>query len=387
MYKAIISTSAFLFMLAQSTNTLAGDGATATISLTEGIVVNKTSAETKENTKEDIDEKVDEIKSTENEDSGFMSFLTFSFMKNDKVVQPQKDETKESFMERMYRQAEEGNVDALLNLGYMSLYGLNGVEINYKKAFEYYSLAAQSGDDVAINNLGSLYYSGVGVRKNITKAAELFAKASDLGNTEASLNLAVIYLSQKDSLGNTAEAIALLKKVAEDNNPTGKYLLGYAYLKGIGVPLNTKKAVENIRFAADKNYDEAQFIMGHLYEHGIGVPQNYNNALRYLNRAAQQGNVSAINELGEIYTLGTKVEKDLYKAHVMYNLATFYGVPGASKKRDVLEKQLKIPELLQAQTEAENFTPKPSKLTTYIKSTFGNSLALYIDPRAPVIKN
>lgn len=366
----------------------------ATISLTDGIIVNKERGEAKEFTQETLQDKIEEQKALDanaeanGDGGGFLSFFSFSFFGKDKkeLPQPEQNETPENFMERLQQQADKGDVDAMISLGYMNLYGLNGVPVNYKKAFEYYSRAAQSGDDVAINNLGSLYYSGVGVRKNISKAAELFSEASNRGNVEASLNLAVIYLSQNDGLGNKEAAVSLLKKTVKENNPVGKYLLGYAYLKGIGVPKNYKKAVENIRFAADKNYDEAQYIMGYLYEHGIGITQNYNNALRYFNRAANQGNISAIKELGELYAAGRRIEKDYHKAHVMFNLAAFYGVPDAARKRELLAEQLKISELLQAQTEAESFTPRPSKLTNYIKATFGDSLALYIDPRAPVVK-
>lgn len=387
-------TATVLAAMAAGSARAESDGSTATISLTDGIIINKEQGDAKEFTQETLQDKIEEQKAMEanaavnEENGGFMSFLGFSFFDKGKkeLPKPEKDETQENFMERLYLMAEKGDVDAMISLGYMNLYGLNDVPINYKKAFEYYNLAAQSGDDVAINNLGSLYYSGVGVRKNISKAAELFALASDRGNVEASLNLAVIYLSQSGGLGNKEAAVSLLKKAAESGNPVGKYLLGYAYLKGMGVPKNYKKAVENIRFAADKNYDEAQYIMGYLYEHGIGITQNYNNALRYFTRAANQGNISAIRELGELYAAGKRIEKDYHKAHVMFNLAAFYGVPGADKKREILAEKLKIPELLQAQTEAESFKPRPSKLTSYIKATFGESLALYIDPRAPVVR-
>lgn len=391
MQKHIIMAGFVAALLSQTSICNAAEAGSATISLTDGIIVNKEKGEAKEFTKESLQEKIDEnkaqTKGTAKEGKGIMSFLGFSLFGDgdQEAVQPQQNETQEAFMQRMYKQAESGDVDALMNLGYMNLYGLNGVEINYRKAFEYYNLAAQSGDDVAVNNLGSLYYSGVGVRKDIDRAAELFAKASDLGNTEATLNLAVIYLSSKDSLGNTEAAVDLLKKAAEKGNPTGKYLLGYAYLKGVGVPQNNRKAVENIRYAADKNYDEAQYMLGYLYEHGLGVTQNYTNALRYYTRAANQGNVSAILTLGNIYASGNRVEADYHKAHVMFNLATYFGVPDADKKRDMLEEKLKITELLQAQTEAENFSPRPSDLTKYIRSTFGESLARYVDSRAPVV--
>lgn len=382
--------TAFIF----SFTTLADEGV-GKLSLTEGIVLDKSKKEqpmeqesffsdiSKENqpTMENQEEQKEEKK-------GFFSFLNFSFFDKDEVkpVEPKEDETPEDFMARVNRLAGEGDVNALMTLGYMYLYGLNGVEMNYKKAFEYYTLAAEQGDSVAINNLGSMYYGGVGVRKNIEKAAELFAEASDLGNVEASLNLAVIYLKDTGKLHNEQEAVRLLKKTAEHDNPTGRYLLGYAYLKGIGVPQNKKKAVEHIRFAAEQGYDEAQYLLGYLYEQGWGVPQNYNNSLKFLNLAKNQGNLSAITMLGHFYSSGTRIEPDFYKAYIMYNIAAFYGVPKADERRNLLaSKNLKKPEVLQAQAESENFEPKPSKLTKYIRSTFGDSLSYYIDPKAPIV--
>ena len=40
---------------------------------------------------------------------------------------------------------------------------------------------------------------------------------------------------------------------------------------------------------------------------------------------------------------------------------------------------LKIEELLEAQTAAENYTPSPSELTTYIRQNFGTNIRQYID--------
>lgn len=396
MHKSVI-VSGFIAALLCSTATFANDDSEGRLSLTDGIILNKEKTDTKSITEESLQSKIQEAESTsifdedeEEDKKGFLSFLKFSFFDKHerKAVTPEKNETVEDFFTRINRQADEGDVNALMTLGYMYLYGLNGVEMNYKKAFEYYKMAADKGDHVAINNLASLYYGGVGVSKNVEKAAELFAQASDLGNIEASLNLAVIYLTNQGNLRNEKAATVLLKKVAEHNNPTGKYLLGYAYLKGIGVPQNKKKAVENIRFAADKGYDEAQYIMGHLYVQGWGVPQNYNNALKYLTRAANQGNLSAIQSLGNLYASSSRLEPNYYKAYIMYNLATYYGIPDAAEKRDLLAtKTLKKPEVLQAQTEAENFKPTPTELTKYIRSTFGKSLALYVDRGAPVVRS
>ena len=53
----------------------------------------------------------------------------------------------------------------------MYLYGEDGVPVDYKKAFTYYNMAAAQNDPIAVNNLGSLYFSGIGTEKNFTKAA------------------------------------------------------------------------------------------------------------------------------------------------------------------------------------------------------------------------
>ena len=69
----------------------------------------------------------------------------------------------------MTRLAEEGDVDACLTLGYMYLYGENGVARDPERAFKYYSMAAAQEDKIAVNNLGSLYYSGIGTEKALPR--------------------------------------------------------------------------------------------------------------------------------------------------------------------------------------------------------------------------
>ena len=92
-------------------------------------------------------------------------------------------------------------------------------------------------------------------------------------------------------------------------------------------------------------------------------------------------------ELGNMYGSETKIEPDFYKSYVAFNMAAYHGVPDAERRRDVVGKEkLKKDEILQAQAESENFKAEPSELTQYVRSTFGNSLALYIDKSAPVYK-
>lgn len=277
--------------------------------------------------------------------------------------------------------AEAGNVEAQLDLGYMYLYGVNGANIDYKQALHYYKLAADNGNAIALNNLGSLHFNGIGTEVNYAKAIEFFKAASDLGSDDASVNLAIIYLGDTDSgkTPNTYEEVFQLLEKAK-NNSISKYLLGYSYYVGFWVEKDLKKAFDLIKEVADNDlYDEAQYVLADFYINGLATPKNYNRAVTYLASASNQGYPDAIYKLGDIYAEGVMYTRDIKKAHIQYNIAAVMGKADAATKRDNLERSIKIEELLLVQAEAENYQASPSEKTSFIRKTYGNSLKTYID--------
>lgn len=325
--------------------------------------------------------KVSEVKTAsadKSKDKGIFSFLNFWDKKQKPEVQVEAGPT-ETVLEKLTRLAGEGDINAQLSLGYMYLYGEDGVEINHQKAFEYYKMAAEQNDDVAINNLGSLYYSGIGTKRNSLAAAQMFAKAANLGNIEATVNLAFIYLSGYGIPQNPDEAIKLFEVASEKNNPTANFMLGYAYFKGYIVDKNLRVAFDLIRKSANAGYADAQYILALMYMNGWGTPQNYGNAIKALNKAVDQGNVVAMMELGNILAIGEKYPRDIYKAHILFNIASVRGADDADNRRNILEKSLEMENLLQAQAQAEAYVEKPSELTVYIYRTFGENIKKYID--------
>ena len=319
------------------------------------------------------------------DEEGVFSFLNFSFLRNKEKAKEfvrQKEETQETFVERMERLGEEGDIDACLTLGYMYLYGENGVERDDKKAFKYYSMAASMDDMIAINNVGSLYFSGIGTEKSALKAAQMFDKAARLGNHEAALNLAIIYLMTPDVTNVKSTIIELLKQSAEGGSIAAQHMMGYSYLHGFEVPKDDMKAFEYFRSAAEE-YDEAQYEVAMRYIRAEGTPRNYGNAVRYLSKSAHQGNVKAMMTLGNILAAGTAYPKNEYQAYIWFNIASVYKADGAAERRDILEKVLKIDEVLQAQTASESFSEKPTEVTQYIRQTFGKNLSEFIDNRIP----
>lgn len=284
-------------------------------------------------------------------------------------------------IDELKKKAASGDISAQLDLGYMYLYGLNGIDIDYKQALEYYETAAAKNSSVALNNLGSMYFSGIGVDVDFAKAISFFEKAAKLGSDDAAVNLAIIYLGSDTKTKTKADlekAFALLLQ-AEKNNNIAKYLLGYSYFVGFMTEEDLGKAFTLIKAAADDNYDEAQLVISDFYINGWSTPKNYNLAVKYLKNASDQGNAVAMSKLGDIYAEGKIYTKDIKKAHIQYNLASVLGVEEAAQKRDALEKNIKIDDLLIVQAAAEDFTTTPSQQTVFIRQTYGNSLKTYID--------
>ena len=88
--------------------------------------------------------------------------------------------------------AEEGVAKAGYLVGQIYMLGW-GVDVNYKKAFEWYEKAAEQGSNKAQNNLGIMYQHGLGVDVNYKKAIEWYEKAAEQGYADAQYNLALMY--------------------------------------------------------------------------------------------------------------------------------------------------------------------------------------------------
>ena len=314
------------------------------------------------------------------EEKGLLSILDFTKEKTSPEENKKEEQTSsEDAHQKMIQDADNGDVSAQLNLGYLFLYGNKDIPADASKAFHYYSLAAAQNDNIAINNLGSLYYSGIGTTADVAKAMELFEKAHELGKVEAAVNLAFLYMTENPRSIDSSKAMDLFMSAAKGNNPTAQFMVGYAYRHGFIFPKDYGKAFEYLQKSALAQFDEAQYQTALLYMEGLGVPQNYGKAVTYLNAAVGQGHLKAMVTLAQILSEGRKYPRNIYKAHILYNLAAVLGAPNASINRDNLGYNMKIEDILRAQAEADAFRAAPSELTGYITQTFGKNITAYVD--------
>ena len=97
-----------------------------------------------------------------------------------------------------------------------------------RNLFEWYSKAAEHGDLIAINYVGSAYYSGDGVAQDQKKAFEWFSKAAEQGHAGA------------------------------------QAFVGLSYMEGVGIPKNRIKAYEWLLKSASQGDENAQDILDRL---------------------------------------------------------------------------------------------------------------------------
>ena len=93
--------------------------------------------------------------------------------------------------------AEEGEVEAQVRLGAIYYTGTNGIEKNYGKAAECFTIAAEKGHSKAQNNLGIIYEKGKGVDQSDEKAFEWYQKAAKQGHGKAQLFLGAMYQNRR----------------------------------------------------------------------------------------------------------------------------------------------------------------------------------------------
>lgn len=179
----------------------------------------------------------------------------------------------EAEFERNLRLAEQGDVDAQCEVGWMYAHG-TGVCRNDREAVRWYGMAAEQGDADAQRNLGGMYAEGLGVDRD------------------------------------DREAVYWYRKAAEQKHADAECDLGWMYERGRGVVHDDEKAVCWYRKAAEQGLAMAQCNLGWMYEEGHGVEQDDWQARYWYRKAAEQGYPRALMELERHEIMVGPLEED-----------------------------------------------------------------------------
>lgn len=205
-------------------------------------------------------------------------------------------------------------------------------EKQYKKAFEFYKLAAEANNFEAIYRLGTYYYYGKGVTQDYSESVKCYRRAAEQGDALAQCDLGYCLDTGKGITQNLAEALEWYRKAAEQGNATAQYNIGVCYEKGRGVGKDEAEAVKWYYKAAKQGYANAQCSLGICYDLGRGVNKDEIEAVRWYRKAADQGDMIAQTNLGVCYKFGQGVLKDEVEAVKWYRKAAEQGFANAQYK-------------------------------------------------------
>ena len=182
-------------------------------------------------------------------------------------------------------------------LGWMYYQGL-GVEQDYTKALDYFTMEAEWGYRPARRMLGWMHEKALGVKQDYTKAIFWYQKAAYQEDPKAQNRLGCLYFKGLGVEKNYDMALFWYRKADELKNAEARNNLGLMYRYGLGVEQDHTKALSWFyKSAFWNNNAAAQNNLGYMHQHGLGVEQNYTRALYYYRQAADQGNLKALEAM------------------------------------------------------------------------------------------
>ena len=227
-----------------------------------------------------------------------------------------KKETSEAW-DLIHLSANEGNIDAQMDLGSAYNSGEKGLPLDHTKSFHWYMKAANQGDQFAQFCIGLYYQSpapGYESKQNLNEAAKWFRKSADQGCITSLMELALIYYNGQGLPMDKSEAVKLWIQVidlaeidAQNTFPVYscvQYIDAYAnlaecYFNGHGVRVDKPEAIKWCRKMTERNPDDAvwaQMKLSECYEKGDGVPENIVLAYMWSNIASANGDTKAIEK-------------------------------------------------------------------------------------------
>lgn|GEM_PF-3055586 len=124
-------------------------------------------------------------------------------------------------------------------------------------SFEEVKLQAKKGDPAAQTKLGVAYSTGTEVEVDKRKAADWYGKAADQGYPAGQWNLGFLYIRGEGVKQSDKKARELFTKAADQGFAPAEYDLGMMNLYGMGGERSRSQALEWMKKAADQGYKEA----------------------------------------------------------------------------------------------------------------------------------
>ncbi|AFX93041.1 putative Sel1-like repeat-containing protein [Megavirus courdo11] len=206
---------------------------------------------------------------------------------------------------------------------------ISSKEIFYPNIFDelipFIKIEAKSGNSLAQNNLGFIYYYGIDVTKNLIKGLKWFNKAANQKNIHAYNNLSTIYINCQ-SQDDYNKIMHYSIEGTKLSNCISEYMLGDIFYFGYGVKQNNMTAFEWYLKSANKSFSLAQYQLYKIYKYGKGVNKNFGIALYWLNLSAKNNNPDALEIIIEECLSFGNISQHIYWCIKQKNIKKFHKI-------------------------------------------------------------
>ena len=138
--------------------------------------------------------------------------------------------------------ADEGSTEAQLQMGINCFYGINGVDEDPERAFQYFDSAEETPE--VLYWRGLCYLNGKGVETDVDEAFRLFQESAEGNFAPAVTAEAACYETGTGIEKDTDRALELYRRADELEDPSAPFFLGNLYALGDILEKNPEKAKE-----------------------------------------------------------------------------------------------------------------------------------------------
>lgn len=241
----------------------------------------------------------------------------------------------EQAFELFLAEAETGNALAMYDLGRMCADGLGReadpetAETWYRKALGAFLAVEQTAKERKLPYLwyriGKMYAAGLGTETDYKTAAEWFSKAASQKHRYAQYSLGGLYYRGQGVEQNFEQARRLYQMSAKQGNPYASYELAKMFRDGVGTEKDSERAVELFSQSAERGNEYAAYQLGRLYLANEEIPKDVQLAVKWLEVASGKGNAYAQYTLGKLYLSGEDVLQDVECAAHYFEMSAAQG--------------------------------------------------------------
>lgn len=224
----------------------------------------------------------------------------------------------EAVSKGLEKEAEKGDVNAVVTIGIFYDNGYGGITPDFERAYNFYKKANHS---IALNNLADMYYYGNHVSANTTQAVEYFQKAAEMGNVLSQSWIGYMYHYGYGTRKNIESARDWYQKAADQNDAYSMHNIGLTYYEEQAYATSFSW----FKKAAELNYIDSFVKLGEIYFNGYGTTADYYKAFDYYLKGAQGNNKTAMEWVGYCYQFGYGVTLNKREAIVWYQKAVALG--------------------------------------------------------------